>query len=141
MEDKDIATSQSDFQNNSLEVLNDILKIEGKTIDQLSHSQKVILARYLELFSDHKQTLYGNIKVCDSSSIWLCYFTYIHYSRYHKSRDSYSIICIDKDFSVIKDTSIDFPNKRDFILNDVLSEEDQKFHEERLKKPRENGTY
>lgn len=129
-----------DNENNSLLALDKILKIKNTTIDQLTSDQNNKLAKYLDFFSDHKQTLFKNITpVNNVSSKWLCYFTYIHYSRYHKSRNSYFVVCIDKDFSEISEYSIDYPNQNKLKIDEILSEEDKKFHEERLKKPRHDG--
>lgn len=129
-------------ENNSLIALDKILKIKNTTIDQLTSEQNNKLAKYLDIFSKYKQNLYKNITSTNHlSSSWLCYFTYIHYSRYHESRNSYFVVCIDKDFSEISEYSIDYPNQNKSKIDEILSEEDMKFHIERLKKSRENGSY
>lgn len=125
-----------DNENNSLIALDKILKIKNTTIDQLTSEQNKKLAKYLEYFSDHIQTLFRSITPINHTK-WLCYFTYIHHSRYHKSRDSYHVVCLNKDFSEILEDCIDCPNK--LKIYEILSEEDKKFHEERLKKPRHDG--
>jgi len=128
-----------DNENNSLIALDKILKIKNITIDQLTLEQNKKLAKYLEFFSDHKQTIYKSITETNHMK-WLCYFTYIHYSRYHESCDSYLIISIDKDFSEIIEESIDYPRPNSNIkMDEILSDEDKKFHNERLKKPRYAG--
>lgn len=131
-------------ENNSIVALDKILKIKNTKIDQLSSEQSNKLAKYLEIFSKHNQTLHDHIKKSNSSTnstsrVWLCYFTYIHYSRYHSTRDSYFIVCLDNDISNIIECSIDYPNQNKIKIEDILTEEDKKFHEERLKKPREAG--
>lgn len=141
-------------ENNSLIALDKILKIKNTTIDQLTSEQNNKLAKYLDIFSKYKHNLfrakgssseplgsaYQSITATTSTSRWLCYFTYIHHSRYHESRNSYLVVCIDKDFTKIIEDSIDYPRPNSNIkINEILSEEDQKFHEERLKKPRQAG--
>lgn len=128
-----------DNENNSLIALDKILKIKNTTIDQLTSEQTNKLAKYLDIFSKYKQNLYQSITSINHTK-WLCYFTYIHHSHYHESRNSYLIVCIDKDFSEIIEESIDYPRPNSNIkIKEILSEEDKKFHEERLKKQRYDG--
>lgn len=125
---------------NSLDALDKIFKITGLTFDQLTGDQKQVLAKYLDIFNNHNRTLYNDfVKSPSQNPSYLCYFTYIHHSRYHESRDSYLIVFLDKDITKVYEESIDYPKDKSLDFKEILSEKDYIFHTERLKKERHAG--
>lgn len=84
------------------QIFDDIFKIKGyKSIDEieLTYQQGVILAKYVNMFSDHQQSLQCDITKCENGN-WLCYFKYF---RVYPKNKTIIIVYLDPHFTTIRE--------------------------------------